>query len=136
MNYIAIIILCTIIADFILHCIADVLNLRMLRNELPDAFKGVFDEDRYRQSQEYLKVNTRFEWIISVFDLFVIFAFWFGKGFPFLDNWARSWSQGPVVTGLIYIGTLMLLKTALSLPFSIYDTFVIEERFGFNKTTW
>ncbi|MCP4348612.1 MAG: M48 family metallopeptidase [Desulfobacterales bacterium] len=136
MNYIAIIILCTIIADFILHCIADILNLRMLKSELPDAFKGVFDEERYRQSQEYLKVNTRFEWIITVFDLIVIFAFWFGKGFPFLDNWARSWNQGPVVTGLIYIGVLMLLKTVLAMPFSIYDTFVIEERFGFNKTTW
>ncbi len=136
MNYIAIIILCTIIADFILHCIADILNLRMLKSELPDVFKGVFDEDRYRQSQEYLRVNTRFEWVITVFDLVVVFAFWFGKGFPFLDNWAQSWNQGPVVTGLIYIGVLMLLKTVLAMPFSIYDTFVIEERFGFNKTTW
>ena len=53
-----------------------------------------------------------------------------------LDEWLRSFDFGPVITGLVYMGILILIKSALSLPFSLYSTFVIEERFGFNKTTW
>ncbi len=136
MNTIALIILIALIADIILHTWADVLNLKMLKSEVPDEFKDVYDAERYSKSQEYLKVNTRFGWITSGFDLLVILIFWFGKGFPMLDNWVRSWNYGAVITGLIYMGILMIIKFLLSLPFSIYDTFVIEERFGFNKTTW
>jgi len=108
----------------------------MLRNDLPEAFRGVYDSDRYRKSQQYLKVNTRFGWITATFDVAVILIFWFAKGFPLLDEWVRSFDFGPVITGLIYMAVLLLFKGVLSLPFSLYATFVIEERFGFNQTTW
>jgi STE24 endopeptidase len=136
MNTIAIIILAAIIFDFVLNGLADYLNLSMLRNDLPDAFRGVYDSDRYRKSQQYLKVNTRFGWVTAAFNVTVILIFWFAKGFPLLDEWARSFNYGPVLTGLIYMAVLLLFKGFLSLPFSIYATFVIEERFGFNQTTW
>lgn len=136
MNTIAVIVLIAMIADIILHTWADILNLKMLKKEVPDEFKDVYDAERYSKSQEYLKVNTRFGWITSGFDLLLLLIFWFGKGFPILDNWVRSFNYGAVITGLIYMGILMIIKFLLSLPFSIYDTFVIEERFGFNKTTW
>ena len=135
MNIIAIIILFTIGIDFILNIVADRFNLKHLRNTLPQPFEGVYDPERYRKSQQYLKVNTQFGWITSSFNVLVILAFWFGKGFPFLDQWVRTFDWGPVLSGLIFIGVLMLLKALISLPFSIYATFVIEERFGFNKTT-
>jgi STE24 endopeptidase len=136
MNIIAVVILCTLGADFILNLVADTLNLKHLKNELPLAFEGVYDPERYRQSQQYLKVNTQFGWITSALNFLVILAFWFGKGFPLLDKWVRTFELGPVLSGLIYIGVLVLLRAVLSLPFSVYATFVIEERFGFNKTTW
>jgi STE24 endopeptidase len=136
MNIIAIIILVTIVADLIINGIADILNLKMLKNELPEAFSDVYDAERYRKSQEYLRVNTRFGWISSIFSIAVILAFWFGKGFPLLDQWVRAFGKGPVVTGLIYMGILVSVRALISLPFDIYATFVIEERFGFNKTTW
>ena len=136
MNFIAIIILVAIGVDFILNLVADGLNLRHLKGELPQTFQGVYDADRYRKSQHYLKINTQFGWITSVFNLGVILVFWFAKGFPLLDQWVRSFERGPVLTGLVYMGILMLLKAVLSLPFGIYATFVIEERFGFNTTTW
>lgn len=135
MNTIAAIIIITLLGDFILHIIADRRNLAMLRNELPAGFENFYDPDRYRQSQSYLKINTRFGWLTSTFSLFLILILWFGKGFPFLDQWVRSAGFGPVWTGLIFIGILLLLKMVVSLPFSIYDTFVIENRFGFNRTT-
>ncbi len=136
MNPIAIIILAAIIFDFALNGLADYLNLTMLRNDLPEAFRGVYDSDRYRKSQQYLKINTRFGWITATFDVAVILIFWFAKGFPLLDEWVRSFNYGPVITGLIYMAVLLLFKGVLSLPFSLYATFVIEERFGFNQTTW
>ena len=135
MNPIALIILLTIIFDFILNGFADYLNLKMLRSDLPQPFQGVFDPGRYRKSQQYLKVNTRFGWITGTFNVIVILLFWFGEGFPLLDEWVRSFGYGSVITGLSYMGILIFVKSLLSLPFSIYSTFIIEERFGFNQTT-
>ena len=136
MNIIAIIILIALLFDFVLNCLADYLNLSMLRDDLPRDFEGVYDAERYRKSQEYLKVNTRFGWVTASFDLIVLLAFWFGQGFPLLDDWVRAFNYGPIICGLIYTAALMLFKALLSLPFSIYHTFVIEERFGFNQTSW
>ena len=136
MNSIALIILLAIVLDFLLNGLADYLNLRMLRHEVPEPFEGVYEPDRYRKSQEYLKVNTRFGWIAAGFDVIVMLGFWFGKGFPLLDQWVRSFDFGPVISGLVYMGILVLFKGILALPFSVYATFVIEERFGFNQTTW
>ena len=136
MNSIAIIILLAIFIDLIVNGLADYFNLKMLRHDLPDSFRGIYEPEQYRKSQNYLRVNTRFGWVTSALNIILILIFWFGKGFPLLDHWVRSWNQGPIVTGLMYIGILMLTMTILSMPFSVYATFVIEERFGFNKTTW
>jgi STE24 endopeptidase len=136
MNIIAAIILATIVVDLILNVWADYLNLKMLQPELPQPFKDVYEPDQYRKSQEYLRVNTRFGWITGTFNVVLILVFWFAKGFPLLDQWVRSWDLGPIFTGLIFIGVLAIFKAVLVIPFSIYATFVIEERFGFNKTTW
>lgn len=136
MNLIAVIILLALISNFVLDLIADVLNLRHMKDDVPAEFRDVYDAERYRKSQAYLRTNTRFGWVAESVDLLVLLFFWFAGGFAWLDGWCRSLGFGPVVTGLIFIGILMLLKGALGLPFSIYGTFVIEERFGFNKTTW
>lgn len=135
MNLIAAIILIAMVADFILNGIADMLNLKALRTEIPESFRGVYDPQRYRRSQDYLKVNTRFGRITSLFDLLLILVFWFAGGFPLLDGEIRSLHLGPVPTGMVYLGLLILLKSVLTLPFSVYGTFVIENRFGFNTTT-
>jgi len=136
LNTIAIIILAAIIFDVVINIVADVLNLKMLQAQVPETFQGVYNADQYRKSQDYLRVNTRFGWITAVVNLVVVLLFWFLGGFPAIDNWVRSFGNGPVLTGLIYMGTLSSIYGLLSQPFSIYATFVIEERFGFNKTTW
>lgn len=135
MNIFSIIILVTLVVDFVLNLVADLYNIKSLDPELPDEFKEVYDEETYRKSQQYTKVKTRFGIITSVFNLAVLLTFWFAGGFNWLDQIVRGWGLGTIWTGLAYIGILILFKTILSLPFSIYSTFVIEERFGFNKTT-
>ena len=135
MNLYGIIILAALILDDSLNLVADLLNLKAMQRELPEEFQGLYDPEAYRKSQEYTRVRTRFEIITSTVSLVAILAFWFGGGFNLLDVWVRSGGFGPILTGLAYIGLLVLLRGLLSLPFRIYSTFVIEERFGFNKTT-
>lgn len=135
MNIYAIVILVTIIFSFILDLISNLLNLKALDPKLPDEFQDVFDAEKYRKSQEYTKVNTRFGFITSIFGLVLTLVFWFLGGFEYLDHIVRSWHLHFIWTGLLYIAILMFAKSFISLPFSIYQTFVIEEKFGFNKTT-
>jgi STE24 endopeptidase len=135
MTLIGAVILIALAVDFLLNIIAEILNLHVQSDALPEAFKGTYSPERYRQSQAYLEARTRFGWVASSFDLAVLLLFWFAGGFELLDYGVRQWGFGPVVTGTLYIGILMAAKTLLDLPFSVYGTFVIEERFGFNTST-
>lgn len=132
---IAIIILAAIVVDAGLNFAADLLNLKAIRKELPESFKGWYAPPQYQKSQEYLMVNTRFEWIAGTFDILVLMVFWFSGGFAWLDDRVRDLGLPMVWSGLIYIGSLMSVKFLLALPFKVYATFTIEERFGFNRTT-
>ncbi|MBF0227099.1 MAG: M48 family metallopeptidase [Desulfobacterales bacterium] len=135
MNIIGIIILITLICEVLLNFIADFLNISVLKKEIPSEFQGLYDAETYKRSQEYLKVNVQFTWVERLFDLTLLLVFWFSKGFFYLDNWVRAFNFGSILSGLIYISVLAFAKFILSLPFSLYSTFVIEEKFGFNKTT-
>jgi len=135
MNVYAIIILATLLLDYGLNLVADMLNLRALRPELPVAFQDLYDAETYRKSQAYTRVQTQFGWLTATFSLLVILIFWLAGGFAALDRIVRAWALGPIGSGLIYIGLLMLGRALLSIPFSTYATFVLEARFGFNQTT-
>jgi STE24 endopeptidase len=134
-NFIAWIILLFLIADYLLHFVADRMNLAAISNKIPKPFQGIFEPDKYRQAQSYLSTNTRFRQIAASVNLLLLLVFWFGGGFAFADAWTRALGWGPIVTGLLYIGILAGLKAVIDQPFSLYATFVIEQRFGFNKTT-
>ncbi len=135
MNPYSTIILSALLLEYALQMIADYLNITSLRTPLPKEFVGVYDAEAYKKSQEYTKTRTSFGILTSTFSLIVSLIFWFAGGFNVLDQVVRSWNFDMFWNGLIYIGILMILRSVISLPFSIYSTFVIEERFGFNKTT-
>ena len=135
MNVIAVIILIILLFEFALGLVSNLLNLKSLKMELPETLSDVYEPKEYRRSQEYTRSKTYFDLLSGAFQLLVFLVFWLLGGFNLLDTFARGIVEHPIATGLIYIGVLMLLHTLLSLPFSIYATFVIEEQFGFNKTT-
>jgi len=135
MNIYALIIIMALLGSYLLEIYSELLNLKNLKPELPEEFKGYYDEEKYSKSQEYTKVTTRFGLVNGTFDLALLLAFWLSGAFNYLDLFLRNYGFGTVTTGLFYIGALLIGKTVVSLPFSIYSTFVIEERFGFNKTT-
>ena len=134
-NVFGLIILLALLLEFTLDTVANVLNLKALKLDLPEVLEGVYRPDEYRRSQEYTRQRTRFGFVTSIFGLLVILSFWFTGGFNYLDQIVRSWGLPPIVNGLLYIGILGIAYYALMLPFSVYATFVIEERFGFNRTT-
>ncbi|MBT7628553.1 MAG: M48 family metallopeptidase [Desulfobacula sp.] len=132
---ITIIILATLTGNYLIGMIADFLNLKNLTQPLPIEFKDHYNQKKYNDSQNYLKANTKFGFITSSVDLVIILVFWFSGGFQIIDSFVRSSNSGSIVSGLFFAGILLLLKLLISLPFTLYSTFVIEEKFGFNKTT-
>ena len=134
MNLFAIIILTALIVDFALKLMGNLLNLKSLKLELPAVLQGIYKSEDYRKSQEYIRVTTRFSLVESSFTLFLLLIFWFLGGFNWFDQIVMRWNLVQVVSGLLYIGILLFAYSLLKLPFSIYSTFMIEQRFGFNRT--
>jgi len=134
MNPYAVFILIALIAEFGINLAASLLNLRSLRPELPEEFVGTYDEERYAKSQAYTRETSRFGLVRSSFDLAVLLIFWFTGGFTWVDSFARGFESGPIITGLCFMAVLAVGMKVLGLGFEIYSTFVVEERYGFNRT--
>jgi STE24 endopeptidase len=134
-NAYAVVVLAALVLEHALGVLADALNLRALAIEPPAALRGVYAPERYARSQQYTRTRTSFGFVTAAVDLGALLAFWLAGGFGVLDRWASGLGFGPIATGLVFIGALLLAKSLLALPFSYYSTFVIEERFGFNKST-
>jgi len=134
-NIFLILILIIIVGNYILDIVVETLNVRHLSTELPDEFVGYYDAQKYKQSQEYLKETTRFGIMVDSISTPLTIIFILVGGFNIVDIFARNLSQNVILTGLIFAAILMFLSQLLSIPFSIYNTFVIEEKYGFNRTT-
>ena len=135
MNTFALVILVALVGEYLLGAVSGLLSSRAFSPTLPAEFAGVFDDEKYARARRYTATRTRFGLLRGAFDLAVVLAFWFGGGFAWLDAAVRGFGQGPVVTGLAYIGALALAATLLGLPFRAWSTFVVEARYGFNRTT-
>ena len=135
MNEFTVIILAALALELGLGVVSNWLNLRELKPEMPAELSDVYEPGEYRRSQKYTRARTYLGLGTAVFDLALLFFFWFARGFDALDRIAVSVWDHPVGTGLIYIGALILAHSLVTLPFGVYATFGIEERFGFNKTT-
>tara|TARA_R110000850_G_scaffold150497_1_gene273207 strand:+ start:112718 stop:113950 length:1233 start_codon:yes stop_codon:yes gene_type:complete len=124
-----------IVISFIVDKILDYLNARHFGDPIPAEISDVYDPAEYQKSQEYKKVNYRFSLVSSSFMLLLTLAFFFFDGFAYVDTLAREISYNPIVIALVFFGIIMLASDILTTPFSYYHTFVIEEKFGFNKST-
>jgi STE24 endopeptidase len=120
---------------YLLDLAVSLLTIRSLAPELPKEFKDVYDSGEYARSQEYTKVTTRFAMVQGTVSLSVTIGFILLGGFNLIDLWARGFGFSVIITGLIFTGILILLLFLSQLPFAIYSTFVIEEKYGLNRTT-
>jgi len=134
-NFITILVLAGLIILWKLDFIATLLNLKAFPTTVPAELNGLMDAEKLEKARAYLTANARFSIVQDTFSLFVMLAFWFIGGFQWADSLARSFSSSEIVAGLIFLTLLFLGQSLLSLPFAIYDTFVIEQKFGFNRST-
>ncbi len=134
-HFIFYIIVAILLLDFIFDKTLDYLNISVLKPEVPSELKNIYNEEKYKKSQLYIKANTRFSLISSSFGLIIILIMLFGNGFAYVDEWVRHEVGNEYLRTLLFFGILAFTYDILTLPFQIYDTFVIEEKFGFNKTT-
>lgn len=135
MNFFLVIVLAILVGNYLLDLIVETLNVRHVRTDLPEEFEGYYDAEKYKKSQEYLRENTRFGMISDTIITPISIAFILFGGFNIVDQFARGFNLSSIPTGLIFAGMLLLASHILLIPFSIYGTFVIEEKYGFNKTT-
>lgn len=129
------IIIAVLLLQFALETFLNYLNARRFRDPIPEELSDVFDKEAYRKSQDYKLHNYRFGLVSSVFSLLLTLGFLLLGGFEWADQLALGISENPIWRALIFFGIIMLGSDLLSTPFSLYQTFVIEEKFGFNKTT-
>ncbi|MEN8186997.1 MAG: M48 family metallopeptidase [Bacteroidota bacterium] len=129
------IIIVILVIDFIFDKIIDHLNAKHYNDKIPAELNDVYSEEEYYKSQDYKNENHKFSVITSIFSFLVMIAFFYAKGFAFVDDLARNITDNEIFTGLIFFGIIMLASDIITTPFSFYQTFVIEEKYGFNKTT-
>jgi STE24 endopeptidase len=134
-NFYLYIVISILFCRYLIDLIADWLNLRHVSPELPREFEGFYDTEKYRQSQSYLRERTGFGMVADTIRTAFVVAFILIGGFNAVDFEARSVGLGTIPTGLVFAGILVVAGKILNLPFSVYETFVIEGKYGFNRTT-
>ncbi|WP_417444275.1 M48 family metallopeptidase [Joostella sp.] len=129
------IIIAILIIDFIVDSILDTLNAKNFDNPIPEELTDVYDKEEYKKSQAYKKTNHKFSNISGLFSLCLTLGFFFFDGFEYVDNIARSISSNEIIIALVFFGIITFASDIITTPFSYYHTFIIEEKFGFNKTS-
>ncbi|MGZ3696266.1 MAG: M48 family metallopeptidase [Bdellovibrionota bacterium] len=126
-----------LILPYLLRTAVDFVNWRhALAAELPKDFTGMVDAKKYADAQAYLAAQTRYQIASRTISLVATLAFLWLGGFSAIDQWARHFGLGPIATGLVYFLGLGALSEILSLPLGWYHTFVLEEKFGFNRSNF
>ena len=118
-----------------LELVATLLNLKAFPAKVPAELDSVLDEDQLARSQDYQRINARFDITQSTVTLMVLLTIWLLGGFEWLDKTAHRFTEHSIAVGLIYISACFLVQSLIQIPFSAYTTFVIEEKFGFNMAT-
>jgi STE24 endopeptidase len=129
------ILIAIIVISFLIDQFLDYLNTKHFDDVIPDKLQDVYNENEYRKSQAYKKTNANFSLISSSFSIILTLLFFFLEGFKYVDEIARNTASHPILVALLFFGIIMLGSDILTTPFEYYKTFVIEEKFGFNKST-
>lgn len=129
------IIIAILILDFVFEKYLDYLNTTRWSDKLPAELTGIYDQEKYSKQQAYERENHRFGMISGTFSFAVTLAMFLFAGFAFVDSLAWGFTGYAIIAALLFFGILMFASDMLHTPFEVYDTFVIEEKYGFNKTT-
>ena len=134
-NHLFIIIITIYIADFLFERYVSFLNIKSSQRPIPNILTDVYDAEKYAKQQRYFQTNSHFGMITGTFSFVVVMLMLLFGGFGWVDEIVRSFGLSEIFTTLIFFAILLLANDILNIPFEIYDTFVIEQRFDFNRVT-
>jgi STE24 endopeptidase len=124
-----------LVLDYLLERLLAYLNSTYWNDQLPKELEGIYDQEKYSKSQQYEKSKQKFAFILSTLTLMAMIFMLMAGGFAWMDAFVRHYTQSPILMALLFFGILGLVSNLLSLPFDVYHVFVLEEKFGFNRTT-
>ncbi len=130
-----IVILVITIVNYVFDQILDFINLKSQRTDIPREIESFYEKDKYLKSLAYHRERTKFSFLTSAFSFLLSVFMLLTGGFGWLDNLLRVSIENEILLALAFFGVLMLASDILTIPFQLYGTFVIEEKYGFNKTT-
>ncbi len=124
-----------LIVDFGLERILGYLNIKNSSNPVPSILANIYDHEKYKQQQRYFRVNSKFGILTSTFGFLISFVMFAAGGFGWLDQVVASFTLNQTLQPLFFFAILFFANDLLTTPFEIYDIFVIEQKFEFNKVT-
>lgn len=110
-------------------------HVKLYRHTVPAAFAGRISLETHQKAASYTLAKSRFGSVEAVYGMMVLMAWTLGGGLAALDGAVRDWQLGPLHTGVIFLLLVFLIGNLLEQPFQLYQTFSLETRFGFNRTT-
>ncbi len=134
-NFYTIFILIVLIIKYVLNLVSNILNIKAIKPDIPKEFQEIYNKKAYNKAQKYNKEGMKFSIIVTSFNFLILILFWFLGGFNGVNVLVMSLDLPFLLTGLLYVGIIYLLSTLINIPFQAYSTFIIEEKYGFNKTT-
>lgn len=135
MTFLTILILFFIIGTWGLETWVSKLNLQSLEQPIPAVFEHAVNTQKYEKSQAYTRRNEKLSFVSGFVNVVSVVLCMMLGIFNIFNEWATTLATGQIVQGLAFLGIVSVASMVLSLPFSIYKTFVIEEEYGFNRTT-
>jgi STE24 endopeptidase len=132
---ILLIILIISIVSYVFDQLLDYINLKALRKDIPADIEAFYNKEKYQKSLDYQREQMRFSFITSAFGFLLSVGLLVFGGFGWVDSWIRPFINHEIALALVFFGVIMIASDLLTIPFQWYGTFVIEEKYGFNKTT-
>ncbi len=129
------VIIAILVLEFCFDRYLTILNIKHSRKQLPAILSDIYDEDKYNRQQDYFRANARFGLLTGTFSFVVILLMYLFGGFGWLDRMVQLWTDHALLQSLFFFGILFIINDIINIPFDWYHTFVIEEKFEFNKVT-
>jgi STE24 endopeptidase len=129
------IILIISVITYVFDQVLDYINLKAQRKDIPPEIASFYNKEKYQKSLDYQREQTRFSFLTAAFSFLLSLGMLIFGGFGWVDNLLRPLIQHEIALALVFFGVIMTVSDLITIPFQWYGTFVIEAKYGFNKTT-
>lgn len=124
-----------VLLEFIFSSLLSYLNVTWMGHSIPGALQGIYDEEKYARQQQYMKANVAVSRLERLANVVILLLLLISGVFGWLDGICKTCTSSSMLQLVLFFTVFFLFSSILELPFSYYSTFVVEENFGFNKTT-